>query len=108
MSQYDPFQGFAVTVAAAGTAVELSPQPYDNTRSMLVYNPSANDVYLRWQSSNAAIASTQCVFLAAGASVDLFLGPKSQRPSSGANTLWADASVGGTTFYVTYTNGVEH
>lgn len=105
MSQFDPFQGFSNTVAASGTAIELNPQPYDNTNTVLVYNGTANDIFLRWQTSNAAITAANGVRVPASGSVQLAIGPKSERPSSGAATLRADASANGTVLNVTYVNG---
>jgi len=110
MSQFDPFEGFQTTVAAAGTAVALSPQPYGNTNTILVYNSTANDVFLRWQNSNAAITAANGVRVPATSSVQLVIGPASQRPSAGGAgyELYADASAGGTTFEVAYVNGSSY
>ncbi|MCH9834218.1 hypothetical protein K0U83_01075 [bacterium] len=105
MSQFDPFQGFQVTVSSSGTAVALNPQPYGNTNTILVYNGTANNVFLRWQTNNNAITGANGVRVPPSGSVQLGVGPLSQRPSSGAATLRIDASSGSTTVEVTYING---
>lgn len=106
MSQFDPFQGFANTVTTSGTAIELSPQPYNNTHTILVYNGSANELYLRWQTNANTINAANGVRVPPGGSIQIAMGPKSLRPSSGAATLRADASANTTIFNVTYVNGV--
>ena len=105
MSQFDPFQGFQVTVPSSGTAVELNPQPYGNTNTVLVYNGTANNVFLRWQTGTGAITGATGVRVPPSGSVQLAIGPLSQRPSSGGATLRVDASANGTTVEVTYING---
>jgi hypothetical protein len=103
----NPSDGFQVTVAAAGTAIALTPAVFDNTHTVLVFNGSANIVFLRWQTTNAAITGANGTLLAAGASVTLGVGPLSARPWDGSSVLWADASVNGTVFNVTYVNGLS-
>ena len=107
MSEFDPFQGFSTTVTTSGTAVELSPQPHSNTHTVMVYNGTANDVFLRWQTTNAAITASNGVRIPASSSIQLAIGPASARPSSGSATLRADASANGTVVNVTYVNGVQ-
>ena len=106
MSQFDPFQGFANIVPTSGTAIELNPQPYKNTHTILVYNGSSNELYLRWQTNANAISAANGVRVPPGGSIQIAMGPQSLRPSSGAATLRADASANATTFNVTYVNGV--
>jgi hypothetical protein len=110
MSQFDPFEGFQTTVTTSGTAVALNPQPYGNTNTILVYNSTANDVFLRWQTSAAAITAANGVRVPATSSVQLVIGPASQRPSAGGAgyELYADASVNGTTFQTAYINGQSY
>jgi hypothetical protein len=107
MSAFDPFEGFQVTVATSGTAVEFNPQPRTNTHTILVYNGTDNNVFLAWQTSAAAINATNGVIVPSKGSVQLAVGPSSLRPSSGAATLRADASANGTAFSVAYVNGVS-
>jgi len=108
MSEFDPFEGFSTTVATSGSAVELSPQPYSNTHTVMVYNGTNADAYLRWQTGATAIGASNGVRVPALSSIQLAIGPKSVRPSSGAATLRADASANGTVINVTYVNGVAY
>lgn len=107
MSDRLPFQGFSTTVASSGTAVALNPQPYANTHTVLIYNPTANNVFVRWANGTGAITIANGVQIPASGSVSLVIGPASERPADGTNgTLYADASAGSTAFNVTYINGV--
>jgi len=107
MSQFNPIHSFSTTVSSSGTAVELNPQPYDNTHTVLIFNPSANNVFLRYQTNTAAINVGNGAQIPATSSLQLVLGPKSTRPSAGAETLRVDASSGSTVINVTYINGTS-
>lgn len=101
-----PSEGFTVTVASTGTAVELSPQIRENTHTVLAYNPSQNAAYLRWQTSDAQITSANGTVIPPGGAVTLAFGSASQRPVSGALGLWLDAAADDTSVHFTYVNGV--
>ncbi len=107
MSEFKPFHAFSVSSAA--DPVAFNPQPYGNTTTILVYNDSDTDVFLRWQPSTGT-GSTTTIDISNGTqvptkgSVSLAIGPTSERPSSG-DVLKMDCASTSKTVNVTYVNG---
>ena len=104
MSQLNPFHAFSVSSGA--NPVAFNPQPYGNTTTILVYNDSDTDVFLRWQTDTTTINIDNGTQVPTKGSVSLAIGPKSERPSSGAAELKLDCASTGKKVNVTYVNGV--
>ena len=99
------FVGTKATVASAGTAVTPTTAPFDNTHTIIVYNgDGSNTIYLAF-TDDAAIAEADAVFVPAGATITLAIGPKSARPPVG--TFKVDASGGTPVARITYVNGTS-
>ena len=97
--------GTNAAVASAGTAVTPTIAPFDNTHTIIVYNgDGSNTIYLAF-TTGAAIATADAVFVPAGATITLAIGPKSARPPIG--TFKVDASGGTPTARITYINGTS-
>ncbi len=97
--------GTNAVVASAGTAVTPTIAPYDNTHTIIVYNPDAsNTVYIAFTDAGA-IAAADAVFVPPQASLTLAIGPRSARPPVG--TFKVDASGGTPTARITYINGTS-
>lgn len=103
MSQFNPTHAFSVSSGASPVA--FNPQPYGNTTTILVYNDSDTDVFLRWQDNTAAINIDNGTQVPTKGSVSLAIGPTSERPSSGAAELKLDCAATGKKVNVTYVNG---
>jgi hypothetical protein len=110
MFSLEPTNGYSVTVAAAGTAVQGTALP-DNCHTLVIYNShAANSIFIRWQTTNAAITVANGTTIPAQTALTLSVGVRSQRPvaqtGGTSHTLWYDASGNGTVAYVTTVNGV--
>ena len=97
--------GTSAAVATAGTAVTPTIAPYNNTHTIIVYNPdSVNTIYLAF-TTDIAIAIGEAVFVPPSATLTLAIGVKSARPPVG--TFKVDASGGTPTARITYINGTS-
>lgn len=97
--------GTNAPVVSAGTAVTPAIAPYDNTHTIIVYNPDAsNTIYLGFTTASS-IPEATAVFVPAGATITLAIGPKSARPPTG--DFKVDASAGTPTARITYINGTS-
>jgi len=97
--------GTSAAVTSAGTAVTPTVAPFDNTHTIIVYNPdSSNTIYLAF-TDDAAIPAADAVFVPAGATITLAIGYLSARPPAG--TFKVDASGGTPTARITYVNGTS-
>lgn len=104
MSEFNPFHAFSVTSGA--NPVAFNPQPYNNTTTVLVYNDSDTDVFLRWQTDNTTINIDNGTQVPSKGSVSLVIGSRIDRPSSGAAELKMDCASASKKINVTYVNGV--
>ena len=97
--------GTNAAVASAGTAVTPAVAPFDNTHTIIVYNPdSSNTIYLGFTTAGSIPVAT-AVFVPAGATITLAIGPKSARPPTG--DFKVHASAGTPTARITYINGTS-
>ena len=97
--------GTNAAVASAGTAVTPTTAPFDNTHTIIVYNEdSSNTIYIAF-TDDSSIPVADAVFVPAGATITLAIGPKSARPPVGAFKV--DASGGTPTARITYVNGTQ-
>ena len=97
--------GTSAAVATAGTAVTPTIAPYNNTHTIIVYNPdSVNTIYLAF-TDGGAIPIGDAVFVPPSATMTLAIGAKSARPPVG--TFKVDASGGTPTARITYINGTS-
>ena len=103
MSQFSPTHAFSVSSGA--NPVAFNPQPYGNTTTILVYNDSDTDVFLRWQDDTTEIDIDNGTQVPTKGSVSLTIGPASERPSPGATELKLDCASGSKKVNVTYVNG---
>jgi len=103
MSQFNPTHAFSVTSGA--NPVAFNPQPYGNTTTILVYNDSDTDVFLRWQDDTTPINIDNGTQVPTKGSVSLALGPASERPSPGSDELKLDCASASKKVNVTYVNG---
>ena len=103
MSQFNPTHAFSVSSGA--NPVAFNPQPYGNTTTILVYNDSDTDVFLRWQDDTTTINIDNGTQVPTKGSVSLALGPASERPSPGAAELKLDCASASKKVNVTYVNG---
>lgn len=83
-----------VQVAAAGTSVNLSPQPYDNTHTVIFYNRGANPLLISFGVAGGTIAPGAGADLPVGAALTWALGSVTARPGAVATAIIID-SVGG-------------
>lgn len=103
MSQFNPTHAFSVSSGA--NPVAFNPQPYGNTTTILVYNDSDTDVFLRWQDDTTEINIDNGTQVPTKGSVSLAIGPTSERPSPGAAELKLDCASASKKVNVTYVNG---
>jgi hypothetical protein len=97
--------GTNAAVTSAGTAVTPTIAPYDNTHTIIVYNPDgSNTIYLAF-TDDSSIAEADAVFVPPQASLTLAIGAKSARPPVG--DFKVDASGGTPTARITYINGTS-
>ena len=97
--------GTSATVGSAGTAVTPAIAPFDNTHTIIVYNPDpTNTIYLAF-TDGTAIAAGDAVFVPPQASLTLAIGYLSARPPTG--TFKVDASGGTPVARLTYINGTS-
>jgi len=98
--------GTKATIASAGTPVTPTQAPYDNTHTIIIYNPdSTNTVYAEFVASGDTLTADTAMWIAPSGSLTLAIGAKSVRPPIG--TLYFDASAGTPTVRITYVNGLS-
>jgi len=99
--------GTNAAVASAGTAVTPTISIYDNTHTIIVYNPdTTNTIYLGFvDNAVTAIPAAEAIFVPPESSVTLAIGPLSTRPPVGIFKV--DASGGTPTARITYVNGTS-
>jgi len=90
-----PFEGFSVTLANNTTVVEANPQPYNNTKEILVYNPGPAIVLMKVVDLTAGLpaaatvtAATSTLIPVAG-TITLAIGPEGDRQPLGTVAFWA-------------------
>lgn len=115
-----PTVSFSVTLGA-GANTEAAPQPFDNTKEILVLNlDAANEALIRFATDGGAVALTTAnsLRLPAGTAVTLAIGPTGERnplrtaaspqpyPTVTAEpmSLWFRAAAGAPVINVTYVN----
>ena len=97
--------GTKAAVGSAGTAVTPTIAPFDNTHTIIIFNPDAsNTLYVAFTDAGA-IAADDAVFVPPEATLTLAIGFLSARPPSGV--LKFDASGGTPTARITYINGTS-
>ena len=91
-----PFEGFSETLANSTTVVEASPPPYNNTKEIIVFNPSAGaDVYMKIVDLTSGLPAAGTVTAATstlippGGSLTLAIGPEGDRQPLGTVAFWA-------------------
>ena len=98
--------GTFATVASAGTAVSPDTDIFDNTHTIIIYNPdTTNTIYVGFISSGSSVPANSAIFVPPSASVTLAIGSKSARPPVGSFKV--DASGGTPTARITYINGLS-
>lgn len=98
--------GTYATVSSPGTAVSANVDVFDNTHTIIIYNPdTTNTIYVAFLSGVTSVAITSAIFVPPSSSVTLAIGCKSSRPSDG--NLLFDASGGTPTARITYINGLS-
>jgi hypothetical protein len=107
-----PVVGEVLTVATAGTAQAPTLQPPDNCHTMLVYNPAATSAFISFVPNAAAFAASNFATIPATSLRTYVIGTKSKRvvsgdPSVGADRLFFDVAVNGTSVQITYICGLE-
>jgi hypothetical protein len=91
----------------AGTAVAMSPQPYDNTAMVVVYNRGTNPMLIGIGAAGGPLAIANSTTVPAGGALSLPIGVKTQRPGpefSGAYSLIMDSTGGAGDAQVTFLN----
>lgn len=74
-----PASSFSV-VLGAGANTELTPQPFDNTKEILILNlDSTNEAWAQFSTTTAALTSTTSIRIPAGTAVTLAIGPVGER-----------------------------
>jgi len=98
--------GTYAAVVSAGTAVTPNIAPYDNTHTIMVYNPdTTNTIYVAFLTTGTSIPIGDAIFVPPNASITLAIGARSSRPPLG--TFSVDASAGTPTARITYINGLQ-
>lgn len=89
-----PFQAFSTSLAQ-NTVVQADPQPFNNTKEVLVYNPSASaEVFMQVADLTAGlpgagtVTQNNSVRIPAGASVTISIGPEGDRNPLGTVAFW--------------------
>ena len=99
--------GTNAAVASPGTAVLPAITIFDNTHTIIVYNPdTTNDIYLGFvDTAVTAVPVAEAIFVPPESSITLAIGPLSARPPTGVFKV--DASGGTPTARITYINGTS-
>lgn len=93
-----PFEGFTVTLPDNLTVVEAAPQPYSNTKDLIVYNTdTTNRVFMRiWNVGTAgvlppaaSITEFNSTIIPPGGSLSLCIGTEGDRVALGTVAKWA-------------------
>ena len=88
-----PFESFTLSLAL-GTVAEADPAPYSNTKEVIILNTSAADA-VRFKVADVsggapfAAVGTDSVYLPAGASITLAIGPEGYRQPLATSAWWA-------------------
>lgn len=103
---YQTAVGTYATVSSPGTAVSPNIDIFDNTHTIIIYNPdTTNTIYVGFLSGVTSVAIANAIFVPPSSSVTLAIGVKSARPSYG--NFLIDASGGTPTARITYINGLS-
>jgi len=99
-----------VQVAAPGTSVAASPQPYENTHTLVVYNRGANVVRVAIGTAGGAIAIGGGTEIPASGAITLAIGTSTNRAGGNfdapGRVLIFDATGGAGDCIVTYLNSI--
>ena len=104
------FDSLRVQVAAPGTSVAATPQPYENTHTIMAYNRGANVIRVAIGAAGGAIAIGGGVEIPAAGAVTLAVGTVTNRAGGNfdapARVLIFDATGGAGDCVVTYLNSI--